>query len=144
MCTLQHRIGGNRKRSKQLTNAIGDRGSEPPPPPLLKNHKNIGFPKQYWSGSPKKSQSYKCTKPAFNVGPPSARQRNAMWRFTGGSLVARLLWYLDPLVTPHQLKKKLSKLDPPGSAHECLSKIARNSVLDCHSLATNCNLKLCH
>ena len=38
----------------------------------------------------------------------------------------------------------LSKLDPPGSAHERRSKIARNSVFDCHSLATNCNLKLCH
>ena len=74
---------------------------DPPPPPLLKKIKNIGFPKQYWSGSPEKSQSYKCTSPAFNVGPPSARQRNAMWRFDGRSLVARLLWYLDPLFSPH-------------------------------------------
>ena len=70
-------------------------------PPLLKKFKNIGFPKQYWSGSPEKSQSYKCTSPAFNVGPPSARQRNAMWRFAGRSLVARLLRYLDPLFSPH-------------------------------------------
>ena len=72
-----------------------------PPPPLLKKFKNIGFPKQYWSGSPEKSQSYKCTSPAFNVGPPSARQRNAMWRFAGRSLVARLLRYLNPLCSPH-------------------------------------------
>ena len=73
----------------------------PPPPPLLKKFKNIGFPKQYWSGSLEKSQSYKCTSPAFNVGPPSACQRNAMWRFAGRSLVARLLRYLDPLFSPH-------------------------------------------
>ena len=26
--------------------------------------------------------------------------------------MAHLLWYLDPLFSPHQLKKKLSKLDP--------------------------------
>ena len=45
------------------------------PPPTLKNHKNIGFLKQYWSGSP---ENHKATKPAFNVGPSSARQRNAI------------------------------------------------------------------
>ena len=112
------------------------------PPPLLKNHKNIGFPKQYGSGSPEKSQSYKCTKSAFNVGPLLARQRNTMWRFADRSLVVRLLWYLDPLFSPHQLKKKLSKLDSSGSAHERRSKIPRNSVFNCHSLATNFNLKL--
>ena len=70
----------------------------PSPPPLLKKFKNIGFPKQYWSGSPGKSQSYKCTSPAFNVGTLSAK---AMWRFAGRSLVARLLWYLDLLFSPH-------------------------------------------
>ena len=60
-----------------------------PPPPLLKKFKNIGFPKQYWSGSPEKPQSYKCTSPAFNVGPPSARKRNATcWQVVGGPLIA--------------------------------------------------------
>ena len=48
----------------------GDRGSGPPPP--LKNHKNIGFylailVQKLWK-----------TKPAFNVGPSSARQRNVI------------------------------------------------------------------
>ena len=88
------------------------------PHPLLKKLKNIGFPKQYWSGSPEKSQSYKCTSPAFNVGPPSARQRNAMWRFAGRSLVARLLRYLDPLFPLINLKKSCQSWTPPGSAHE--------------------------
>ena len=37
----------------------GDRESGHPP--TLKNHKNIGFLKQYWSGSPEKSQSYQAS-----------------------------------------------------------------------------------
>ena len=79
------------------------------PPPPVEKFKNIGFPKQYWSGSPEKSQSYKCTSPAFNVGPPSAGR---WWPAYCG------IWILSsPLIN---LKKKLSKLDPPppGSAHE--------------------------
>ena len=73
--------------------------------------------------SPEKSQKYsffsntgpdplnnqKATKPAFNVGPSSAR-----WCFAGGLMMAHLSWYLDPL-SPHQLKEKkknLSNLDP--------------------------------
>ena len=105
------------------------------PPLLLKNHKNIGFPKQYWSGSPEQSQSYKCTKPAFNVGACGVSLADRWWPAYCG------IWILSsPLIN----LKKVSKLDPPGSAHERRSKIARNSVFDCHSLATNCNLKLCH
>ena len=45
----------------------GDRGSGPPPP--FKKHKNR-VSKQYWSISPETSQA---TKPAFIVGPLSAR-----------------------------------------------------------------------
>ena len=45
----------------------GDRGSGPP----LKNHKNIGFLSNTGPGP-------LATKPAFNVGPTSARQRNAI------------------------------------------------------------------
>ena len=34
-------------------------------------------------------KTHKATKPAFNVGPPSARQRNAIkWRFAGGPTMA--------------------------------------------------------
>ena len=45
---------------------------------------------QNWSGSPKKNS--KVTKPAFNVGPSSARQRNAIsmafrWRVVDGLLI---------------------------------------------------------
>ena len=59
---------------------------------------------QYWSGSPEKA-----TKSALNVGPSSARQRNAIsiafrwWPYDG------CINNLDPL-SPHQLKK--SNLDP--------------------------------
>ena len=80
----------------------------------LKNHKNIGIP----------SNTGPATKPAFNVGPSSARQRNAIstfqWRFAGGPMLARFWSYLDPL-SPHQLKNvvnvgpTLTKLS--GSAH---------------------------
>ena len=44
-----------------------------------------------------------------------------MWRFAGGSLVARLLWYLDPLFSPHQLKKSCQSwtpLDPRMNADQ--------------------------
>ena len=76
----------------------------------FENHKAIGFTMsiclnqryrfpEYLSGPPGKSQSYRCprsicldplenhkaTKPAFNVGPSSARQRNAI--LNGVSLV---------------------------------------------------------
>ena len=63
-------------------------------PPPLKNHKN-----------------YKATKPAFNVGPSSARQRNAFrWRADD-----------DPLIMIFGSTKNLSKMDPltklSGFAH---------------------------
>ena len=41
----------------------------------LKIHKNIGF---LSNSCPDPLKNYKATKPAFNVGPPSARQRNAI------------------------------------------------------------------
>ena len=59
-----------------------------PPPPPVEKFKNIGFPKQYWSGSPEKSQSYKCTSPAFNVGPPAKRHVAFRWQVVGGPLIA--------------------------------------------------------
>ena len=51
-----------------------DRGSIPPPP---ENQKNIGF---FSNTGPDSLTNHKamCTKPAFNVGPSSARQRNAI------------------------------------------------------------------
>ena len=41
----------------------------------LKNHKNIGF---LWNTSQHPLKNHKATKPAFNVGPSLARQRNAI------------------------------------------------------------------
>ena len=51
----------------------GDRGSEPPPP--KKNHKTIGF---HSNTGPDPLKKHKATKPAFNVGPSLASQRNAI------------------------------------------------------------------
>ena len=49
----------------------GNRGSRPP----LKNHKNIGF---HSNTGPDPLKKQKATKPAFNVGPSSARQGNTI------------------------------------------------------------------
>ena len=56
---------------------------------------NIGFLSNYTGPDPLKN--HKATKPAFNVVPLSARQRNAMYmafrrRADDG------LWYFDPLI----------------------------------------------
>ena len=55
----------------------------------LENHKNIGFLRNTGSDP---QNNHKATKPAFNVGPPSARQGNAMqtafrWRADDGSFI---------------------------------------------------------
>ena len=44
-------------------------------PPPLKNHKKLGFDN---NTGPVFLKKHKATKPAFNVGPSSARQRNAI------------------------------------------------------------------
>ena len=89
------------------------------PDPPLKNHKNIGF---LCNTCLDPLKNHKATKPAFNVGPSSACQGNAIsraicWRADDGPF----LRYLDP-ISPHQLKKQ-SNLDPPltklsGSVHD--------------------------
>ena len=60
----------------------GDRGSGPPP----EKSQKYRVPLQYWSGN------HKATKPAFNVGPSSACQRNAIsmvfrWHANDGPLI---------------------------------------------------------
>ena len=80
----------------------GDRGPPPPPPRHVKYHKNIGFPS---NTRPDPLKNHKVTKPAFNVGPSSDSETPFKWRFAGGSMLARLWWYLDRL-SPHQLRKK--------------------------------------
>ena len=52
----------------------GGAGALPPPPSPLKNQQNIGFQS---NTSPDPLKIHKATKPAFNVGPSSARQQNA-------------------------------------------------------------------
>ena len=57
--------------------------------PLLKNNKNKGF---LSNSGPDPLKNYEATKPAFNVGPSSARQRNAIymafrWPAQGGPLI---------------------------------------------------------
>ena len=64
---------------------MGDRGSRPPP---LEKSQNTGF---LSSIGPDLLKIHKATKPAFYVGLPSARQRNAemafRWRAYDGPLI---------------------------------------------------------
>ena len=92
----------------------GGEGVRTPPGPL-ENHKTTA--KTLLEGSKalmvrhrwKTQISITNTKPAFNVGPLSACQRNAIqWRFVAGPTMARFYWYLDSL-SLYQLKKKKKK-----------------------------------
>ena len=96
----------------------GGRGSGLPPEKIT----NIGF---LCNTGPDPLKNHKATKPAFNVGPSSARQRNAIsmafnWRADDGPIKA-----VFGSSIPHQLKKQkknVIKFGPPltklsGSAH---------------------------
>ena len=90
----------------------GGQGVRTPPPPPEKLQK-IGFVS---NPGPDPQKNYEATQPAFNVGPSSARQRNAIlmafrWRADDGPpvLVFRSSHHSSTR------KKKLSKIS--GSAH---------------------------
>ena len=53
----------------------GGEGRGPDPPPPLRNHKAIGI---LSDTGPASLENHKVTKPAFNFGSSSARQRNAI------------------------------------------------------------------
>ena len=76
--------------------------------PPEKSQKNIRF---LSNTGPDPLKSHKATKSAFNVGPTSARQRNAIsikWRIDGGPMMAQLQWYLD-LLSSHKKQEKGKK-----------------------------------
>ena len=83
----------------------------------VKNHKNVGFLSNTSLDPLKK---YKATKPAFNIGPSSARRRDVIliafhWRADDGPLIV-------VFGSSHQLKEIVVKAGPPltklsGSAH---------------------------
>ena len=85
----------------------------------LKNHKNIGF---LCSTGPDPLKNHKATKPAFNYGPSSACQRNAIsmafcWRSDDDLFIAVFGFFI-----PSSTKKSV-KFGPPltklsRSAHE--------------------------
>ena len=73
---------------------MGAGGSDPTP----ENHKNIGF---LCHPGPDRLKNNNATKPAFNVGPLSARQRNATkWPIYSG------LWILYPPSTEKKTNNK--------------------------------------
>ena len=90
---------------------MGGGAGGPDPPPRLKNHKNIGF---LSNTGPDPLQNHKATKPAFNVGPSSARQRNAIEmavrsRADDGPLLVVFGSPLSTKKTPPPKKKKRKK-----------------------------------
>ena len=98
----------------------GDRGPDPPPPEKSQKYR---VSQQYWSGS---AENPKATKPAFNVGPSSARsrQRNAI------ELAFRwMARFLDSLSTHKKRCQSLAKLS--GSAHGGLYRSCACTPEDC-------------
>ena len=65
-----------------------------------KDHKNIEF---LSNAGPDPLKNFEATEPAFNVGPSSARQRNAIymafrWRADDGPLAYSAIWIHPPLI----------------------------------------------
>ena len=99
----------------QLYNKRGSKGEtgcpDPPPPPPLKNHKHIGF---LSNTGPDPLKNHIATKPAYNVGPSSAREMAFRWRADNSLLIVVSLpssaQKNDVKVEPHLIKLS-------GSAH---------------------------
>ena len=101
--SLNHICTSTRTDASYGTSADPEGSGSPSIHTPLKTHKNIGFPSN--------TENHKATKPAFNVGPSSARQRNGIKLIVafGSSL-------------PSLTKIKVVKVRPPltklsGSAH---------------------------
>ena len=96
----------------------GHRESGHPPPFTLKNHKNIGFLKQYWSGSPEKSQSYQASIQCWAIiCTPAKRHLNVV------SLAGRRWPHFSGIWIQLLTKNKKKKVGPPlkklsGSAQD--------------------------
>ena len=81
----------------------GDRGSGPP----LKNHKNIGFLSN--TGLDPLKITNLPSQQSMLGHHRHASETPFKWRFAGGPMMARFIyWYLDPLC-PHQLKRNKNK-----------------------------------
>ena len=78
------------KNSKQNSMRGSRGGTEGPDPTSLKSHKHIGF---LSNTGPDPLENHKATKPAFNVRPSSARQRNAKWRLVGEPMMINGVFY---------------------------------------------------
>ena len=73
---MEKKVTSTRNTTKWFSSCADPEGATGcPDPPPLKNHKNIGFPS---NTVPDPLKNHNATKPAFNVRPSSARQRNAI------------------------------------------------------------------
>ena len=80
----------------------GDRRCGPPTP---KNYKNLGF-LAIMVRIPWKITKLPSQHSMLGYHRPASETK---WRFAGGPIMARFLWYLDPL-SPHQGKKVIKKV----------------------------------
>ena len=115
----------------------GGTGVRTPPPPL-KKHKNIVF---LSNNGPDSLKNHKATKPAFNVWPSSARQRNAIafrWRANDGPL---LVLFGSSLPSSKRNKKNnIVRVGPPlaklsGSVHAFKSCLLQTDSMGPHCLS---------
>ena len=91
----------------RITEGGGGKESGPPPPTPPKKSPKIGF-LSILVRFPLKSQSYQVNISCWVINQRNANLTVFRWQANDGPL----LWCLDPL-SHHQLKKTLSKLDPP-------------------------------
>ena len=111
-------------------NPEGGQGVRSPPPPPLKNHKNIGF---LSNCGPDTLKNHKATKPAFVFGSLSAYR----WWIDDGPPIVVFVWIL------FRSLKNVVKVGPPlkklsGSAHATYNKIMKKRV------CTISSTSICH
>ena len=103
ICALEFRMQQNLMR--------GSRGGGTGGPDSPEYLQNIGFLSNTGPDPPKKHKVPSQNSMLGHHRPASET------RFAGGPMIVHLKWYLDPS-SPHQLNKKLSKLDPLRQNYE--------------------------
>ena len=119
--------------SRMTFHMCGSRGGQglrtPPPPEKLQS---IGF---LSNTGPDPLKNHKVTKPAFNIGPSSARQRNAIIADDGPTLVV--------FGSNHILKKRKKKLDPSEKTFwiRACSTCVMSTTVGTHNLPSSTGVK---
>ena len=116
MCSLFAKVPVCRYQNVNMCGSRGGEAGGPPP----ENHKFKGFTSNI---GPDPQENYKATKPAVNVGPLSARQRNAIYMaFCCRADDGPLIEVFGSSLPSQKKDKSVVKVGPPltkfsGSAH---------------------------